>query len=324
VKHSSIRSGDRRSEETVVSLYPTNLTHLAEAVAAAKCTVASLNFISRGLVMTGRVAATDLVELLSQHPRLEWVQLPAAGVDSYLPAIRSDAGSRLTWTSAKGAFSQPVAKHALALSLALLRLLHRQARSSTWTTARGTSLAGLNVVVIGAGGIAIEIIRLLTALGAVITVVRRKPENVAGVTRTVQTARLPEVLVTADLVVIAAALTESTTRLLGKAEFAVIKSGANIVNIARGGLVDTDELLRALHSGRIAGAALDVTDPEPLPDGHSLWAHPGVLITPHSADTAAMKAPLLAKRIQENAGALHTGGDFIGIVSEAEGYRHRV
>jgi phosphoglycerate dehydrogenase-like enzyme len=273
------------------------------------------------LVITRRIAANELEGLLAQYPQLEWVQLPSAGVDMYLSAIRSVAGSKLTWTSAKGAYSQPVAEHALALSLALLRVLHHRSRTTSWIrTSDGTSLAGLEVVVIGAGGVAIEIIRLLKAFGAIVTVVRRKPEDVAGARRTVGTDHLPLALATADLVIVAAALTASTSGLLGPAEFAAIKHGANIVNIARGGLIDSDALLSALRSGRVAGAALDVTDPEPLPDGHPLWTEPGVLITPHSADTPAMKAPLLAARVGVNAAALHSSGDFVGIIDEVAGY----
>lgn len=227
----------------------------------------------------------------------------------------------MTWTSAKGAYSQPVAEHALALSLALLRVLQRRAREKTWSTAReGTSLAGLDVVVIGAGGIGGEVVRLLTAFGASITVVRRKPVDVDGAKLTVGTDRLAEVLPSADLVIIAAALTEVTSGLLGPAQFAVLKPGVNIVNIARGALIDTGALLTALRSGHVAGAALDVTDPEPLPVGHPLWDEPGVLITPHSADTPEMIAPLLAARVKTNVYAFSTGGDLVGVVNAAEGY----
>jgi phosphoglycerate dehydrogenase-like enzyme len=305
----------------VVSLHPTEPAHLADAVRQAGCTAGTLNGASRGLVVTGGVPASELEQLLSRHSGLEWVQLPSAGVESFLPAIRSDAGSRVTWTSAKGAYAQPVAEHAIALSLALLRILQRRARTSSWSIVpEGTSLAGLNVVVIGAGGIGVEIIRLLNAFGADITVVRRRHEAVAGAKLTVRPDRLTEVLATADLVIIAAALTESTAGLLGASEFDAMKSGVNIVNIARGGLIDTEALVTALRSGQVAGAALDVTEPEPLPDGHALWSEPGVLITPHSADTPEMTAPLLAERVRTNATALRNGGGFVGVVDAKAGY----
>lgn len=310
-----------RNATPVVSLYPTEPAHLAAAAQQAGCAVARLDSSSSRLVITERVSVDELTQLLVQHPQLEWVQLPSAGVDNYTAAMDSAAGRKITWTSAKGAYAQPVAEHALALSLALLRALHEHARSSTWTTpTKGVSLAGLDVVIIGAGGIAVEIIRLLKPFGTKVTVVRRKPQAVAGATLTVGTESLLEVLASADLVIVAAALTASTSGLLGAAEFAAVKEGAMVVNIARGGLVDSDALLEALRSGRVAGAALDVTDPEPLPDGHPLWAEPNILITPHAADTPGMRAPLLAERVRINAAAHVSGGHFVGVVDVAAGY----
>src|SRR5215207_3857651 len=176
---------------TVVSFYPSTPEHLADAVAEAGCTVGALNGNSRGLVVTGRVDATELSGMLSDHPGVEWVQLPSAGIEAFLPAVQSEAGARLTWTSAKGAYAQPVAEHAVGLSIALLRILHRRARTSSWSTVpEGKSLAGMEVLVVGAGGIGVEIIRLLNAFGANVTAVRKKPEAVPGAVRTVDTARL--------------------------------------------------------------------------------------------------------------------------------------
>jgi phosphoglycerate dehydrogenase-like enzyme len=99
-----------------------------------------------------------------------------------------------------------------------------------------------------------------------------------------------------------------------------MKDSAIIVNIARGGLIDTDALTAALANAAIAGAGLDVTDPEPLPDGHPLWGEERALITPHSADTSAMTEPLLAERIRENVEALLGDGRFVGIVDPTQGY----
>jgi phosphoglycerate dehydrogenase-like enzyme len=141
-----------------------------------------------------------------------------------------------------------------------------------------------------------------------------------GVERTVTASELGNVLPSADVVIIAAASTTETSRLLGEAEFRLMKDSAVLVNIARGALVDTDALVEALRSGAIAGAGLDVTDPEPLPDGHALFSEPGCIITSHSADTPEMTAPLLANRIRVNVEALHTDAGFVGIVDPAAGY----
>jgi phosphoglycerate dehydrogenase-like enzyme len=151
-------------------------------------------------------------------------------------------------------------------------------------------------------------------------VVRRSSEPVAGAERTLTSDQLHEALPDADVVVIAAAFTEGTRNLIGAEELAAMKSTSVLVNIARGGLVDTDALTAALASGAIAGAGLDVTAPEPLPDGHPLWNEPTVIITPHSADTPDMTAPLLAERIRTNVDAFLGDGHFVGVVDPAAGY----
>ncbi len=119
---------------------------------------------------------------------------------------------------------------------------------------------------------------------------------------------------------LAAAATDATRSLLDARRLALLPKGAIVVNIARGSLVDTVALAQALRSGHLAGAGIDVTDPEPLPDGHPLWGAPGVVVTMHSADTAEMTAPLLAKRLGANVRAFLGDGDFIGVVDPAAGY----
>ncbi|WP_456237221.1 NAD(P)-dependent oxidoreductase [Leifsonia xyli] len=167
----------------------------------------------------------------------------------------------------------------------------------SWGTVQeGTSLYGLDVVIVGAGGIARELLRLLEPFGVRATIVWRSAEPVPGSAATITADRLGEVLPAADVVVIAAALTDSTRRLIGAREFAAMKSTAVFVNIARGGLVDSNALVTALRTGAIAGAGVDVTDPEPLPDGHPLWAEKNCIVNPapgrHAADgrSAARRA----------------------------------
>jgi phosphoglycerate dehydrogenase-like enzyme len=138
--------------------------------------------------------------------------------------------------------------------------------------------------------------------------------------RSVTSERLAEVLPDMDVVVVAAALTDGTAKIVGRAELEAMKPTAVLVNIARGPLVDTDALVAALAAGSIGGAGLDVVDPEPLPDGHPLWDEPLALITPHQANTNAMTEPLFQARVEENIRALAGGGQLVGVVDVDAGY----
>jgi phosphoglycerate dehydrogenase-like enzyme len=122
------------------------------------------------------------------------------------------------------------------------------------------------------------------------------------------------------VVFLALALTPGTERIIGPAELAAMPPGCWLVNVARGPLVDTAALVTALRDGTISGAALDVTDPEPLPDGHPLWALANCIITPHTADTPEMVDRLLAQRIQANVARFAAGQPLIGLVDPAAGY----
>jgi phosphoglycerate dehydrogenase-like enzyme len=313
---------ERRPHPGPIAVLPKPKDVFVDAVIAGGGEVAELSSQTRGVVWLSSERASELAELLATNPQVEWVQLPWSGVDAFAPVLTTFAGTtRPLWTSAKGAYSQPVAEHALTLTLALLRVIPTRVRARSWSrAAEGISLFGLNVVIIGAGGIAVELIRLLAPFGTHITVVRRSAEELAGAERTVTVGRLDEVLPEADVVVVAAASTSETRHLIGAAQLESMKPTAVLVNVARGALIDTDALVAGLAAGTIAGAGLDVTDPEPLPDGHPLWDEPRVIITPHSADTPYMTAPLLAERIRTNVRALLGGGRFEGVVDPAKGY----
>src|SRR6185437_12643493 len=156
----------------------------------------------------------------------------------------------------------------------------------------GLSLLDARVTIVGAGGIAQHLIALLRPFRAHITVVRRRSGDVDGVHRTIAVDGSPELRAAvveavrdADVVVLACALTPETRHLIAREQLAAMKNTAWLVNVARGGLVDTDALLDALDRSHIGGAALDVTEPEPLPPQHRLFTHPRALITPHVANT---------------------------------------
>ncbi|MCU1405622.1 MAG: hydroxyacid dehydrogenase [Glaciihabitans sp.] len=306
-----------------VAVIPESTPEIDAAISAAGARLAPLDDSTSVLVVAWGADKKKVVEAITAHPAIRLVQLPSAGVDAYAEVLTTTARPGLTFTSAKGAYSEPVAEHALALTLALLRSLPRRARATEWeTTPRGISLYGLNITIIGAGGIALEFLRLVQPFRPQVTMVRRRAEPVAGVARTVTTDELPSTLPDADVVLIAAALTGGTDKLFGAAEFALMKPTAVLVNIARGGLVDTDALVTALADDVIGGAGLDVTVPEPLPTGHPLWDSPTAIITPHNADTPEMIAPLFADRLLENLRALAADNEsaLVGVVDLEHGY----
>ncbi|TWX40024.1 hydroxyacid dehydrogenase [Frigoribacterium sp. ACAM 257] len=291
------------------------------AVAAAGAKLVELGDATRLIVVGGRVDQAELRRAIDEHPRVSVVQLPSAGVDSYVETMRATRRDGLVFTSAKGAYSAPVAEHALALTLATLRSLPLRARATSWEhEQRGISLNGSRVLIIGAGGIGTELLRLLGVFDVEVTMVVRTPREVPGAARTITSERLPEVLPDMDVVVVAAALTDGTAKIVGRAELEAMKSTAVLVNIARGPLVDTDALVAALAAGQIGGAGLDVVDPEPLPDGHPLWDEPRALITPHQANTNSMTEPLFQARVEENVRALAEGGQPVGVVDVDAGY----
>jgi phosphoglycerate dehydrogenase-like enzyme len=259
-----------------------------------------------------------LRQALATARSARWIQLPMAGVEHVTADGLFDHG-RL-WTSAKGAYAEPVAEHALTLALAGLRVLRRRITARSWGEGAGESLFDQPVTILGGGGITESLLGLLAPLRITATVVRRRPEPVPGAARTVDPSRLDEALASARVVFLALALTPSTEQIIGPAQLAAMRPGAWLVNVARGRHVDTDALVAALRQGSIGGAALDVTDPEPLPDGHPLWSLERCIITPHTADTIEMVEPLLARRIQENVARFAAGEPLIGLVDPAEGY----
>ncbi|OUE30964.1 Glyoxylate/hydroxypyruvate reductase B [Clavibacter michiganensis] len=313
-------TGDARPTPGPIAMLPRTEEAYLDAVRDGGGEVAELSEETRGIVWLSIRRAAELTDTLAANPQVQWVQLPFAGVDAFADTLRECDRPDLVWTSAKGAYSQPVAEHALALTLAALRQLPERARATSWGSSAGLSLYGSEVVVVGAGGIALEYIRLLAPFDCTVTVVRRSGDPVEGADRTVTADRLDEVLPGADVVMLAAASTDDTAGLIGAPQLRAMKDTAVLVNIARGALVDPDALLDALRTGAIHGAGLDVTSPEPLPDDHPLFSEPRCLVTPHTADTPDMVRPLLAERIRLNTEAFTRTGGFVGIVEPSSGY----
>jgi len=201
-----------------------------------------------------------------------------------------------------------------------MRGLATYARSSTWAAPEGRNLFGANVTILGGGGITEELLPLLAPFRCNVTVIRNRVSAMQGATTVVGPDRLHDILPTTDLLVLALALTPDTTEIIAKPELDLLSDHAWIINLARGRHIATDDLVDALRAGQIGGAALDVTDPEPLPDGHPLWDLANCLITPHVGNTPAMGLPLLADRVEENVRRRVAGEPLVGPVDTDLGY----
>ncbi|MEY2996586.1 MAG: hypothetical protein RLZZ39_1411 [Actinomycetota bacterium] len=257
-----------------------------------------------------------LAAVIDANQHLEWIQLPFAGVEEFAHLIDDD---RL-WTCGKGVYAEPVAEMAVGMALAGLRGLVHYSRQSGWSGPVGRNLIGARVSILGGGGITEEIVRLLAPFGCHVTVVRNRVTDMEGVDVVLESDRYVDALPGADVVFLALPLTPETEGMMGRSEFETMESHAWLVNVARGKHVRTDDLVWALDNGMIGGAALDVTDPEPLPAGHRLWGMPNCIITPHVGNTPEMAVPLLSERIATNVRRWIAGDELIGPVDPDLGY----
>jgi len=274
--------------------------------------------VAEALVWAEPARADLLPPMLDDNVNIEWVQLPYAGIEPFLEMLRSRPN--LTWTCGKGVYASPVAEHVLAMALAGLRGLTSYAQADSWSKPQGSNLFGANVTILGGGGITEHLIPLLKPFNCRITVVRNQLIPMEGATEVVASHDLHSVLPSSDLLVLALALTPETAGVISKTELALLPDDAWLINVARGGHVVTEDLVDALREGLIGGAALDVTDPEPLPDGHPLWSFDNCLITPHIGNTPEMGLPLLAQRVTENVERRIAGSELIGPVDVDLGY----
>ncbi len=271
---------------------------------------------AEGLIWADPVWTDPFPEIVADAQRLEWIQLPYAGIEPFAHLL----DDRWMWTCGKGIYSPAVAETAMALILALGKNLHGYARMRSWSGPDGRILAGSRITILGGGGIASHLLPLLAPWGCDVTVVRRSDTPFPGADRTITSARLHEVLPMTDVLVLALALTAETAGIIGRPEFEALPDQAIVVNVARGGHVVTDELVDALQGGRIAAAALDVTDPEPLPDGHPLWSLPNCLITPHIGNTPEMGIRLLEPFVADNVRRFCEGRELLAGVDVSLGY----
>lgn len=290
---------------------------LAEAVVRGGGTVSTPEGAS-ALVWAEPTQAHLIGELVDANPGIGWVQLPYAGIEPVVDIVT--ARPTIEWYCGKGVYAEPVAEHALMLALAGMRGMATYARATDWAAPEGSNLLGASVTVLGGGGITDSLLRLLGPFGCEVTVVRNRPTSMSGAAHVVGPDELAQVLPGTDVLFLALALTPDTAGIIGSTELAALSDHAWIVNVARGGHIVTDDLVEALQAGQIGGAALDVTDPEPLPQSHPLWSLPNCLITPHIGNTPEMGLVLLADRVAVNVARRIAGEPLVGPVYLDLGY----
>jgi D-2-hydroxyacid dehydrogenase (NADP+) len=260
--------------------------------------------------------------------QLRWVQVMSAGVERVLHRSGTNdlRESRIVLTNNKIVQGPEIADHALAMLLTLSRGIHRfveHRRQEIWQPRpyEGIELNGRTALVIGVGGIGTQIAVRAHAFG--MEVIGVDPEDVPMlpfIRRVVKPDQMDEVLPLADVVFVAAPHTASSEKMLGAKQFAAMKQGAYFIAVSRGRLYDLNALVQALDSRRLAGAGVDVMDPEPLPKGHPLWKFDDVIITPHIAGRSDKDRGRMVGTIRENIRRFAEGRPLLNVVDKEKGY----
>ena len=284
----------------------------------------------RRMIPDADIAFSSFVtpDQLGAARRLQWVHCPAAGVAHMLyPAMIERP---ITITNGRGTSADTMAEHVLAVVLALFRRLpeaHSWQAAHVWAqdeinTPGSRIVAGSRVLVIGLGSIGAATALRLNALGARVTGIRRHAGAAppAGVESVHPPDALHSLLPDADVVVLAAPQTRTTQGLIGAAELARMKRDAILVNVSRGSLIDEDALARALRTGALGGAALDVFRYEPLAPDHPLWDVPNLLITPHVSGFRRDHWDAAVALFAENRRRFAAGKALLNVVDKEAGY----
>ena len=265
-------------------------------------------------------------KLFAASTELRWVHATASGVDGFLyPAFRD---SDVLLTGEKGLVGGHLADHGFGLLLALTRYIAAAIRlgPAAWETREDMrrqeiELEGLVMGIVGFGGTGRAMARRAVAFGMGCLAVDEMPvPGSDGVAEVWPTSRLKDMLAASDVVAVCCPLTDATAGLFDDAAFAATKPGAILVNVTRGEVVDGDALVRALDSGRLGGAALDVTPVEPLPADHPLWRFDNVVMTPHTAGASQHRGRRNMERFCENLRRYRAGEDLIGMVDKHAGF----
>ncbi len=265
-----------------------------------------------------------LDQVLAMAPRVRWIHSPAAGLDGLLsPAV---VASPATLTNGRGVFSQSLGEFALAAILFFAKDLRRMVRSQQagrWDPFDVDEIRFQTVGIVGYGDIGRACAQRAKAFGMRVLGLRKRPQESQDdpwASQIYGLSQLPEMLPQCDYVIAAAPLTPETRGMLGDAAFASMKPEAVFINVGRGPVVDEAALIRALESGRIRGAALDVFEVEPLPAGHPFYRLENVLLSPHCADHTRDWLDQAMLFFLDNFARFHAGQPLRNVVDKGRGY----
>ncbi|GMQ85632.1 MAG: hypothetical protein BMS9Abin07_1199 [Acidimicrobiia bacterium] len=307
------------AEPLPIVLHPVHGPGLVEALSASPAVTVTVPDDGDGVVEQlaagGRGLLTFLWEDRFATGALEWIQAVSAGVDQFPEQLLRDKG--IVLTSARGAHTPAVSEHAIALMLAVVRMIGPAARGAAervWHPVPAYEVSGRTMGVLGLGSIGETIAQKASALGMNVIGTKRRTSTYEGVAVDVYPPdKTLEVCSRSDVLVIALPEDPSTLGLVGEAELAALAAGW-LVNVGRGRVVDEAALVRALTEGQLRGAGLDVTETEPLPDDSPLWDLPNVIITPHMGWSSDRVAGRLAEITVANARALDQGAPWLNRV----------
>ncbi len=308
----------------VANLDAASVQQLQAAVPNATIVAARSNELATQIEDADAILGTINPNLIRAGKKLRWAQIYSAGAEGVLsPDLRH---SQITLTNCKIIQGPNIADHAIALLLALTRDLYRTIPTRTseeW--ARGVyhpiELRGKTAVIIGVGGIGMQIAQRASAFGMKIVGVDPKDISYTPiVSKVVPPDRLDTVLPEADVVFVSAPLTRESEGMMGPRQFELMKKNSYFIAVSRGRLYNTDALVKALDSKHLAGAGLDVTNPEPLPKGHPLWKFENVLITPHIAGQSDAIEERRMDLLKENVRRFVAGEPLLNVVDKQKGY----
>jgi phosphoglycerate dehydrogenase-like enzyme len=312
----------------VLSADPALLEQLKTASSKAKLVPVTPDTIMKELPDADALIGEIKPEQVRAGKNLKWVQVMSAGVERVLHRSGGNdlRDSNIILTNNQIVQGPEIADHAMAMLLTLSRGIHKfidNRQKELWQGRpyEGIELNGRKAVVIGVGGIGTQIAVRANAFG--MDVIGVDPEDIPYypfLEKTVKPDRLDEVLPEADVVFVSAPHTELSHKMMGPKQFDLMKKGSYFIAVSRGGLYDLDALVRALDSQRLAGAGVDVTDPEPLPKGHALWKFQNAIITPHIAGRSDKDRARMIGTIKENIQRFVDGKPLINVVDKKKGY----